>query len=984
LQFNTRLRSALVMLTMLVAIAAHAQPPSSSVPPPPTMAAPATAVGSATSSSLALGDSVRYGVTPMKDAPGSRVVQAGTSLGNLTYHSGPVQHTQKIFTIFWDTGTALPSGYQTTINQFVQDLDSTPYYAINSQYSDGGGNISTHVVYGGTWHDSTNAIPETNLSFSDLSAEVARAKTANGWTSDANSYFQVYTPSGYASSVSGICALHWFANPAIGQVLYPVSGCFPGGTYPNGSVVDAAINVSAHEISETVTDPLGNAWYFVDTSGEIGDECNFNFGTRASDGSDVTLNGHKYLVQQLWSNAVSGCAMSYGVLSPPPATTLISPTGDIGTNQPTYTWNAVTGTNAATYYLLWVDNPAGTPIIQTWYPASSVCGSTTCSATPSVPVADGAYEWWVLTWNAAGDGTWSSPLTFVPGFFGTNLISPSGNSGTTTPTYTWAKVGASWYQLVVKNAAGTAVIDTWYTAASVCPTAGGTCSVTPSTALTPGPPGVMYTWSVETFYNVGGYGPFSGTLSFSVGGPPAASLYSPAGAIGTQTPSFRWSNVASASYYFLWVQNQAGTQVIGNWYPASSVCFTSGDESSDSACAVDPGVTLAVGNTHTWWVETWDGIGYGPWSSPLTFTPTAPTVATLSSPSGAVPTVQPTYIWNQVPTAAYYYLWVNDGVTPVIQTWYTSDSICGSGICSVTPTTTLTNGTSHTWWIETWNPIAYGPWSTGMNFVPTATVPLATTQVNPANNHVETSPGVTFQWNKVTASTWYELWLNNTSANLLQYWITGPSVCGLTLCSLPTPIALTSGSYSWWIRTWSPAGYGPWSAGASFSIQSAPTSIVLTWNQYPMDLDGHLLTPEIGGLYYHVYWANRGSTTSPPYALQEEDVTSGFGAENIDVAQRFAGTYRYYVHNYSNAPPLAGSGATVRIYSYDTLVTTLTAPAAGTGDYWQVCDINGATGALVSCPNVVGDLEPPAASRPNINAGSGLKVKPAAAAIKEN
>jgi len=236
--------------------------------------------------------------------------RAGRAVGNMTWHGGPVQHDQKIFTIFWSPAAAFPAGYQSTINQFVQDLGGTPFYGITSQYSDAAGNISPTVLFGGTWLDTSTPFPGTALGYSDLLAEVYRASAANGWTSDANSYFQIYTPAGITSSErGGLCGLHWFSNPAIGQILFPQTGCFPGGQYPNGLTIDAAINVSSHEIFETVTDPLGNAWFFENVAGEIADMCNFVFGPRASDGSNVFLHGRPYLVQQEWSNAVSGCVM---------------------------------------------------------------------------------------------------------------------------------------------------------------------------------------------------------------------------------------------------------------------------------------------------------------------------------------------------------------------------------------------------------------------------------------------------------------------------------------------------------------------------------------------------------------------------------------------------------------------------------------------------------------------------------------------------
>jgi len=206
--------------------------------------------------------------------------------------------------------TPFPSGYQTTINQFVHDLSFTPYYGIGSQYGDSNGKINPTLTFGGTWLDTTNPLPNTALSSEDLLAEVNRAKAANGWPSDANSYFQIYTPSGIGSTYSGICGLHYFFNPAFGQILYPQPGCFPGAPYPNNDVADAAINISAHEIIETVTDPQGNGWFFQNSSGEIGDLCAWIFGPRAGDGSNVMMNGHSYVVQMEWSNAISGCTLT--------------------------------------------------------------------------------------------------------------------------------------------------------------------------------------------------------------------------------------------------------------------------------------------------------------------------------------------------------------------------------------------------------------------------------------------------------------------------------------------------------------------------------------------------------------------------------------------------------------------------------------------------------------------------------------------------
>ena len=98
-----------------------------------------------------------------------------------------------------------------------------------------------------------------------------------------------------------------------------------------------------------------------------------------------------------------------------------------------------------------------------------------------------------------------------------------------------------------------------------------------------------------------------------------------------------------------------------------------------------------------------------------------PAQATLISPSGAITNTQPTFSWNEVTgnsqgdAATWYYIYIQGPSGLVHADWYRASVICNSGTCSVTPNLTLGGGT-HTWWVQTWNPGGYGPWSTGMTF----------------------------------------------------------------------------------------------------------------------------------------------------------------------------------------------------------------------------------------------------------------------------
>jgi hypothetical protein len=254
--------------------------------------------------------------------------------GNMTYHGGAVQHNQKVYTIFWSgPGNSFPSGYQAIINQFVQDLNGSSYYAIANQYGDSSGNISPFVNYGGTWSDTTNPTPSSlptdqAVLNQTLIQEVLRATAANSWTIGEDTVFFVYTPSNLTNSAP-YCGFHSSVtypsgnHLAFGFIPFPASN--PNGTpclsysapWPNGQIIDDAISVTAHEIVEAATDPFDSGWYLIGVNGEIGDLCAYKPGPRDSTGADLQLNGHEYLVQMLWSNAVSGCAMAGTVVAAP-------------------------------------------------------------------------------------------------------------------------------------------------------------------------------------------------------------------------------------------------------------------------------------------------------------------------------------------------------------------------------------------------------------------------------------------------------------------------------------------------------------------------------------------------------------------------------------------------------------------------------------------------------------------------------------------
>jgi uncharacterized protein YfaP (DUF2135 family)/PKD repeat protein len=125
-------------------------------------------------------------------------------------------------------------------------------------------------------------------------------------------------------------------------------------------------------------------------------------------------------------------------------------------------------------------------------------------------------------------------------------------------------------------------------------------------------------------------------------------------------------------------------------------------------------------------------------------------------------------------------------------------------------------------------------------------------------------------------------------------------------------------------------------------LTDADIRFVLNWGANPRDLDSHMRTPS----GYHIYYSNRGSSTSDPYVLLDYDVTSGFGPETITIYRLSPGTYHYYIYNYTGTPAITESQAVVQIYNRTGTVATLEVPQTGTGRYWYVATLDGSTGRV--------------------------------------
>ena len=272
----------------------------------------------------------------VQDAGKNNKPGSGTGI---SYHGGPVlQAGTNVVAVYWAAAPIYSGGPAVNtsgagtldgslIGFFLRHLGGSPYFGINSTYTNGSGQaITNSVSYTSYWANGTSAPSGTqNVSDAQMISMLQSGFNSHAITYDPSTLYVIFTAGkvnlggGFGSQY---CGYHWNANVSIGGVskvalyaalpydyAYPGS-CTNGTPSPNNDPgADGEVSVLTHEIEETTTDMMGNAWY--DSRGyENADKCAWTWGTSFNGVSNITLGGKNFLVQQNWKNTgTGGCAM---------------------------------------------------------------------------------------------------------------------------------------------------------------------------------------------------------------------------------------------------------------------------------------------------------------------------------------------------------------------------------------------------------------------------------------------------------------------------------------------------------------------------------------------------------------------------------------------------------------------------------------------------------------------------------------------------
>jgi len=261
------------------------------------------------------------GNTTNQDENNSTEYQKRAANPNMTFRGGPVMTSATVKTIFWGTNwmySAFHKDKLDSMDLFFNGLSGSNYIKTGAEYQGSNGMPTTTIKYNGRWVDTTSsaAVSEGgNNQYNALVNKICSIMT-NQWNSlDANgmTYVPVFVDMPRPSNM-GYCAWHSYAYCGSKRFQFGFhwnldgdSACDPRDNQNLRSQgATAIINVAAHEILETITDPLLNAW-LDSNSYENADKCAWKFPQ-----TSITLkNGAKFKIQAEWSNRANSLSSGF-------------------------------------------------------------------------------------------------------------------------------------------------------------------------------------------------------------------------------------------------------------------------------------------------------------------------------------------------------------------------------------------------------------------------------------------------------------------------------------------------------------------------------------------------------------------------------------------------------------------------------------------------------------------------------------------------
>ena len=286
---------------------------------------------------------VLLGVASTLNVDAQRSNTASNAKGKMIYHGGRVLTGPVDVYLIWygcwvaNCGNSGSPVTVDVIETLAQNIGATPYFALNTLYTNGSGQgPSGALFYGRSVFDQSYS-HGSELSEDDIKAIVKQQIESLAVPQDPNGIYIVLASADVSSVATGFCTtvgappLHGNAEAFFSDMRYGFVGnpnrcpSLEGSQFvaangallptPNGDFAgDAMASTVARVVNNIESDPWGDAWY--DRYGlESADKCFGTFGqtytTANGARANVRWGQRDYLIQQNWVNDHrSRCALS--------------------------------------------------------------------------------------------------------------------------------------------------------------------------------------------------------------------------------------------------------------------------------------------------------------------------------------------------------------------------------------------------------------------------------------------------------------------------------------------------------------------------------------------------------------------------------------------------------------------------------------------------------------------------------------------------
>ena len=263
------------------------------------------------------------------------------------------------------------------------------------------------------------------------------------------------------------------------------------------------------------------------------------------------------------------------------------------------------------------------------------------------------------------------------------------------------------------------------------------------------------------------------------------------------TPTFTWKAMPGVSSYQICIADSAVKLDTSPSIDVTGVSYT-------------PTSALTNLQTHYWRVRAKNGDGhYGAWSAINSLSVNWGTVGGLSPSDGVTTTdTTPALSWNAVPDAAGYELQISASEAGVANAQAVEVSRS-----SYTPTTALTNNTTHHWRVRAKDGDGqYGAWSAVQSLAVNIGV---VSGLSPPDGSTTTDTTPALSWNAVSGAAGYEVQIAGSEAGLASAQAVEVSAASYT----PSTALTNNQTHYWRVRAKDGDGQsGAWSAIISLSI----------------------------------------------------------------------------------------------------------------------------------------------------------------------